>query len=205
MTAVVEVPDADVAVEAARSFGARPVALKVDALDLPHKSELGLVRLGLFGDEVIRAAAEDLLAAARVHRIDARGLLVEPMVDAGVELIVGLRRDASFGPAVVVGLGGVLTEVLDDVAIRLAPVDRETALGMLAELRGARVLDGVRGRPAVDRGAVAGLIAALSRLGDARPDIVEVDLNPVIASASGALAVDALVVLAAGPEVAVDA
>jgi len=104
------------------------------------------------------------------------------MAEAGVELIVGLRRDASFGPAVVVGLGGVLTELLDDVAIRLAPVDR---------------------------GAVAALVVALSRLGDARPDIVEVDLNPVIASAQDALAVDALVVLAAppalaGPEVAID-
>ena len=132
------------------------------------------------------------------------------MADPGVELIVGIRRDASFGPAVVVGLGGVLTEVLDDVAIRLAPVDRETALGMLAELRGARILDGVRGSSPVDRGAVADLIVALARLGDRRSDIVEVDLNPVIASAKGAVAVDALVVLAspasvAGPEGAVDA
>ncbi len=107
-----------------------------------------------------------------------------------------MRRDASFGPAVVVGIGGVLTELLDDVAIRLAPVDRDTAIGMLAELRGARILDGVRGSPPVDRGALADLIVALAGLGAARPDIVEVDLNPVIASAEGAVAVDALVVLA---------
>ena len=132
------------------------------------------------------------------------------MADRGVELIVGLRRDPSFGPAVVVGLGGVLTELLDDVAIRLAPLDRETALGMLAELRGARILDGVRGSQPVDRGAVVDLIVALARLGDARPDIVEVDLNPVIASAKGAVAVDALVVLASpaaepGPESLTDA
>ena len=99
-----------------------------------------------------------------------------------------------------VGLGGLLTEVLDDVAVRLAPVDHATALTMLAELRGAQILDGVRGAPPVDRGAVAELIVGLARLGEARPDIVEVDLNPVIASATSARAVDALVVLGATPE-----
>ena len=96
-----------------------------------------------------------------------------------------------------VGLGGLLTEVLDDVAIRLAPVDHDTALAMLAELRGAPILDGVRGAPSAHRDSVAALIVALARLGDARPDVLEVDLNPVIASATAALAVDALVVLAA--------
>lgn len=202
VTDVAAVPDTATAVEAARSFRGRPVALKLDALDLPHKSDLGLVRLGLVGDEQVRKSGDDLLAAARAHGLVARGLLVEPMAGAGVELIIGLRRDPSFGPAVVVGLGGVLTELLDDVAIRLVPVDRETAVSMLAELRGARILDGVRGSPPVDRGAVADLIVALGRLGDARPDIVEVDLNPVIASAKGAVAVDALVVLASPASVA---
>jgi len=203
------VPDPDAAVATARALGGRPVALKLDAVGLPHKSDLGLVRLGLLGDEQVRSAGDDLLATAHAHGLDARGLLVEPMADAGVELIVGLRRDPSFGPAVVVGLGGMLTEVLDDVAIRLAPLDRETALGMLAGLRGARILDGIRGSSPVDRGAVADLIVALSRLGDTRPDIVEIDLNPVIASANGAIAVDALVVLdpaaAADPERTMDA
>jgi acyl-CoA synthetase (NDP forming) len=201
VTAAMAVPDTDAAVEAARSLGGRPVALKIDAADLPHKSDLGLVRLALTGDAAVRVAAGELLSAARAQGLVARGLLVEPMADPGIELIVGLRRDPSFGPAVVVGFGGVLTEALDDVAIRLAPVDRETALGMLDDLRAARILDGLRGREAVDRGAIADLIVALSRLGDARPDIVEIDLNPVIASASGALAVDALVVLATPPEV----
>jgi acyl-CoA synthetase (NDP forming) len=207
VTDAVSVPDADGAVAASRSMGGRAVALKLDAIDAPHKSDLGLVRLGLHGDDAVRAAAAELLNAAAAHDLDARGLLVEPMAAPGVELIVGLRRDASFGPAVVVGLGGVLTEVLDDVAIRLAPVDRETALSMLAELRGARILDGMRGGAAVDRDAIADLIVALAALGDARPDIVEIDLNPVIAAAAGAMAVDALVVLAVDPgsDVPVDA
>ncbi len=194
VTAAVAVPDADAAVEAARPLAGHAIALKLDAVGLAHKSDLGLVRLGLSGDDAIRGAATDLLAIARRHGLDARGLLVEPMADPGVELIVGLRRDALFGPAVMVGLGGVLAEVLDDVAIRLAPVDRAAALAMLDDLRGRRILDGVRGGPAVDRGAIADLVVALSEFGVARPGIVEVDLNPVVASPDGALAVDALVV-----------
>ena len=195
VTTAIAARDADAAVEAARALGRNAVALKADVTGLAHKSDLGLVRLGLRGDDDIRAAADDLLATARGHGLAVDGLLVEPMAGPGVELIVGLRRDASFGPAVVVGFGGLLTEVLDDVAIRLAPVDRDSALAMLGELRGARILDGVRGSAPVDRGAIADLIVSLGKLGDAQPDIVEVDLNPVIASADGALAVDALVVL----------
>lgn len=194
VTAAVAVGDADAAVEAARSFGGQ-CALKIDAIGLAHKSDLGLVRLGLAGDTAVRAAADDLVRIATGHGLVPRGFLVEPMAEPGVELIVGLHRDAQFGPAVVVGLGGIFTEVLDDVAIRLAPVTHDAALAMLDDLRGRRILDGVRGRPAVDRAAVAELIVALARLGADRPDIVEVDLNPVIATPHGAVAVDALVVL----------
>jgi acyl-CoA synthetase (NDP forming) len=195
VTQALPAPDAAGAVAAARSLARDFVVLKVDAADLAHKSDLGLVRLGLSGDEQVHDAALDLMSSARRHGVAIRGLLVQPMAAPGVELIVGLRRDASFGGAVVVGLGGVLTELLDDVSIRLAPVDREAALGMLAELRGARILDGLRGGSPVDRRAVADLVVALSRLADTRPDIFEVDLNPVIASATGAVAVDALVVM----------
>ena len=194
--AVAVAPDAAAAVLAAPSLGGGPVVLKLDATGLSHKSDLGLVRLGLVGDDAIRGAADDLLATGRRHAINPRGLLVEPMAAPGLELIVGLRRDAQFGPAVMVGLGGIFTEVLDDVSIRLAPVRHADALAMLDDLRGRRILDGVRGRPAIDRSAIADLIVALSLLGVERPDILEVDLNPVIASPIGALAVDALVVLA---------
>jgi acyl-CoA synthetase (NDP forming) len=117
------------------------------------------------------------------------------MADRGVELILGLRQDPQFGPAVLLGLGGVLAEILDDVAIRLAPIDAAAAEAMLDDLRGARILRGARGRPAVDRSAIVSMLVALGRLGLDRPDLLEVDLNPVIASASGAVAVDALVVL----------
>ena len=123
------------------------------------------------------------------------------MAAPGVELIVGLRRDPQFGPAVLVGLGGTLAEVLDDVAIRLAPLDMTAADAMLDDLRAARLLQGVRGRLPIDRGALASMLVALGRLGVERPDVLEVDLNPVIASATGALAVDALVVLEGPPDV----
>jgi acetate---CoA ligase (ADP-forming) len=205
VTPAVAAADAGSAVDAARALGDVPVALKVDAPGLAHKSDQGLVRLGLRGDAAIRAAADELLAEAARHDVAARGLLVEPMAEAGVELIVGLRRDALFGPAVMVGLGGILTELLDDVAIRLAPVGTDDALAMLAELRGRRILDGARGRPPVDRAAVADLVVRLARLGHDRPDIVEIDLNPVIATPAGVLAVDALVVLATGDQETPDA
>ena len=119
------------------------------------------------------------------------------MAAPGVELIVGGRRDAVFGPAVLVGLGGVLAEVLDDVAVMLAPVGEAEVRRRLERLRGAPILRGVRGRPGVDLGALAGLVATVGRELVANPAILEIDLNPVVAGPSGSVAVDALVVLEA--------
>ena len=199
VTEVVAVTDAAAAVGVARTIG-RPVALKLDAVGLAHKSDVGGVALGLRGDDAVYGAALTLLEIGRRRGLAVRGLLVEAMAPPGVELILGLRRDPQFGPAVLVGLGGVLTEVLDDVSIRLAPIDAATAEAMLDDLRGSRILGTVRGRPAVDRGALVGMLVALGRLGMERPDVLEIDLNPVIASAGGAVAVDALVVLEGPPD-----
>ena len=190
-------PDAATAVAVARRIDGH-VALKLDAVGLTHKSDVGGVALGLLGDDAVYGAALMLFETARRRGLTVRGLLVEPMVPPGLELIVGLRRDLQFGPAVLVGLGGVLTVFLDDVAVRLAPIDSAAAETMLDELGGAPLLAGVRGRPGVDRAALASMLVALGRLGMARPDILEVDLNPVIAASSGAIAVDALVVLEGG-------
>ena len=120
------------------------------------------------------------------------------MAAPGIELIVGGTRDAVFGPAVLVGLGGILAEVLDDVAVLLAPVTADEVRERLATLRGASLLRGVRGRPGVDIDAVARVVAAIGDLLVADPSIVEIDCNPVIAGPDGALAVDALVVVSAG-------
>jgi acyl-CoA synthetase (NDP forming) len=172
-----------------------PVAVKLDAPGLAHKSDLGGVVLGVANRRALETALRAVLASGRGH--DPDGVLVQPMAPAGVELIVGARRDPQFGPLVLVGIGGVLAEVLDDVVVRIAPIDAAHARGMLDELRGARLLDGVRGRRGVNRTAVAALVAALGRALEANPSWREVDLNPVIAG-KDALAVDALII--ADPE-----
>ena len=186
--------DAGTAVAVARRLG-RPVALKLEAVGVTHKSDFGGVVLGLQGDDAVYGAALALFEGARRRGLEVRGLLVEPMIAPGTELILGMRRDPQFGPVVLVGLGGVLAEFLDDVAIRLAPIGDETAMAMLDDLRGAALLTGVRGRPGVDRSSVARMLVALGDLGLERRDIAEIDLNPVIANPRGAIAVDALVVL----------
>jgi len=123
-------------------------------------------------------------------------VLLTPMIGDGIEIAVGGFCDAQFGPMVMVGLGGVLIEALDDAAFRLAPVGAGEARAMLGELRAHRLLAGVRGRPPADVGALARVIAAVSALMADRPEIAELDLNPVFASPAGAAVADARVVLA---------
>ena len=190
---------ADGVVAAWRDLGGRPVAVKADAEGLAHKTEAGAVSLGVGDEDSLRAVVASL--ARRVARAGAslRGYLVEPMAPAGVELVVGGRRDPIFGPVVLVGLGGILAEVLDDVAVLLAPVPADEVRRRLERLRGAPVLRGVRGRPGVDLDALAALVSAVGRLLDQDPTIAEIDLNPVVGSPAGVVAVDALVVLEASP------
>jgi len=190
--------DPDEAAAAAADLG-YPVALKLDALGLSHKSDLGAVRLGLGSDVEVQSATRALLDLAAGARLEIRGVLVEPMAVPGLELIAGVKRDPLFGAAVLVGLGGVLAETIGDVAIRLAPVRAPEAAAMLDELRGASLLRGVRGRPPVDRHALVELLVRLGDLAAERPDIVEIDLNPVVAGPSGVVAVDALVVMEVQP------
>jgi acetyl-CoA synthetase len=194
------VNDASGAVAAADALG-YPVAVKADVTGLAHKTEIGGVRLGLANADAVRSAADKLLRDVPTFITGERrlrGLLIEPMAGPGVELIVGLVRDPQYGPAVIVGLGGMLAEVLDDTAIALAPINKPEVLLLLDGLRGAALLRGVRGRAPVDLDAAADVVVRLADFGLARPDVLEVDLNPVIVSTSGALAVDALVVLAGG-------
>jgi acetyltransferase len=191
---VVRAATPDVAVEAGAGLG-YPVVLKLDAAGHAHKSEIGGVRLGLADADGVRAAAADLFALPLPDGVTRRGLLVAQMIEGGVELIIGVERDAQFGPTVLVGLGGVLTEVLDDVALRLAPVPVDAAAEMLSGLRGAALLSGYRGSTAVDLDAIRDLIVGVGRLAVDRPDIAELDLNPVIATTAGVTIVDALVVL----------
>lgn len=161
-----------------------PVVAKVIHPDILHKSEVSGVRTGLADTTAVRAAAADLLALAPDARV-----LVQRQAE-GVELAVGALRDPDFGPVVMVGLGGVLVEVLGDVAFALAPLDAEEALRRLRGLRGWPVLAGARGREPVDAEALACAVVAVGDLIASRPDISEFDLNPLFASAAGCVAAD---------------
>ncbi|HWI15164.1 MAG TPA: acetate--CoA ligase family protein, partial [Burkholderiales bacterium] len=170
----------------------------IESPDILHKTEAGGVKLGLTDANGVRAAYDAIAADARRHKPDARieGVLVQAMSRGDVELVVGLQNDPAFGVVVMVGLGGIHIEVLKDVAFRQAPVTEAEAACMLDELRGRALLDGVRGRPPVDRAALTRLISAVSRFGAAAGTrLQELDLNPVLAGKDGVTAVDWLMVL----------
>ena len=186
------------AVTAAARIGG-PVALKVQSPDITHKTEAGAVALSLMGDAAVRDAYKRVLAGAKAAHPDAavRGVLVQAMAPPGREIILGITRDATFGPMLMVGLGGIHVEVLRDVAFAPVPIGPDEALALLGELKGAALLDGVRGAPPADRTALAELMARLSRFAADHADLIEeIDLNPVIvhAQGQGLTVVDALIV-----------
>jgi acyl-CoA synthetase (NDP forming) len=188
----------DQAVAAAATIGGA-VALKVQSPDILHKTEAGAVMLGLAGEATVREAYRTVLAQALAAHPAARidGVLVQAMAQRGHEMIVGVTREPDFGPLLMVGLGGIHVEVLHDVAFAPVPLDADEAMSLLGELKGAALLDGVRGEPAADRAALADLIAALSRFAADHADrIAEIDLNPVIVhrAGEGLTIVDALIV-----------
>jgi acetate---CoA ligase (ADP-forming) len=186
-----------------------PLALKVQSPDLPHKTEVGGVRLGIGDAAALRQSYDAMLAELRRRRPEARlqGVLLQPMAPPGVEVILGTIRDPGFGPLVMIGAGGVMTELFKDVAYRLAPVDADGARRMLGELRIARLLDGFRGAPAADIEALTALVVQLSQFAADHRDLVqEVELNPVIVHRAGAgcTVVDALLTVAKPAEGAAD-
>jgi acyl-CoA synthetase (NDP forming) len=177
-----------------------PVVLKVQSPDIAHRSDVGGVRLGVADEAGVRAAWDEVLAAVRSHQPEARieGMLVTRQVTPVVELLAGVNVDPQFGPVVVAGAGGIFTEVLADVALRLPPLDEEEAVAMLQELRAAPLLHGARGRPHADVGAAARALARLGELAlDLGPRLRALDVNPllVLPEGQGCLAVDALLVL----------
>ena len=190
--------DRNAAVEACEALG-YPVALKIASPDLPHKSEIGGVVLGLDDAEAVEAAFDALVARVRERAPQARvdGVLVARMAPPGVEMILGTSQDPVFGPVVMLGLGGVFVEVMRDVTLRVAPFDLGEARRMIGEIRAAAVLDGMRGQAAADKDALARALARLSDIAAANADTIEsIDINPfiVLPRGRGALAVDALIV-----------
>ena len=185
--------DADQAMAAARAIGGR-VVLKIASDDIAHKSDIGGVVLNLEGDAAVADAFRRIMAVAPAGaRVD--GVLVAPMRSNGLELFVGCTRDPQWGPVIAVGLGGVWVEVLQDVALRPLPIDATEVRRMFGELRGAKLLHGVRGMQAADLGAVADVIA---RIGDAAvalgPDLEALEVNPLWVRGGDVEALDALAV-----------
>ncbi|HZI39959.1 MAG TPA: acetate--CoA ligase family protein [Acidimicrobiia bacterium] len=181
------------AAEAADLIG-YPVVVKLCGAAIAHKTERGLVRLGLRDAASVQATAAELLAAARPEDGDV-GLLVAPMVSGARELIAGFLRDDEFGPCVMLGIGGIFTEALGDVAFRLAPLDAADAADLIDDLANQALLGAVRGEPPVDRAALARILLGLAEVGESDGRIRSIDLNPLIVADGVPVAVDALVEL----------
>jgi len=182
----------DEAVAKAAEIG-YPVVLKGSGEELAHKTELDLIALDLKNEAEVREAFKKLTSTKGAN---VKEVLVQQMVKGDRELVVGLTRDAQFGPCVMFGLGGIFTEILEDVSFRVAPLTRYDAMDMMNDIKGKKILDAFRGKPAVDREALADLLIAVGQIGLDHDEVAEIDLNPLKLVGDKPVAVDALVVLA---------
>ena len=177
-----------------------PVVLKVVSRDIAHKSDVGGVVLNLDDGAAVEAAFDTIMSRAKAAVPGAAidGVSVQQMAKPGTEVIVGMTTDEQFGPVMMFGLGGIMVEVLKDVAFRLVPLTERDAGQMLTDIKAAPILEGVRGAPPVDKAALTRTILGVSKLVEQHPEIRELDLNPVFAYPDGAVAVDARIVVAEG-------
>jgi len=178
------------ALAAARLFGF-PVVMKGILPGEIHKTESGLVRLGVASEE----EAKKIFGELNIKMAGKGKILVQKQVESGLELIAGMIRDPQFGPCVMLGLGGVFTEILKDTVFAVAPVSHGEALSMIARLKSQKILNGFRAYPTVNRKALAKILVGLGNLGCENPNIKEIDINPIIAGGKGLVAVDAVIVL----------
>ena len=174
-----------------------PVVLKVASTDVVHKSDAGGVKLGLKTAKQVGKACDDILGAIRLKYPEAniQGVSVQKMARPGVEVIIGMSKDEQFGPVLMFGLGGILVEVLKDVSFRIVPLTRRDAAEMIREIKGYPLLEGYRGQEPVDVSNLEEMLLKVSEFVEKRPDIKEIDLNPIFAYSRGAIAVDARVIL----------
>ncbi|SDX40913.1 acetyl-CoA synthetase [Albimonas donghaensis] len=193
---------AEAAADMAAALGF-PVVMKIDSPDLPHKTEAGGIALNLKSAEAVKDAYAAMMTRVKAYKADARieGVLIQRMAPAGVEIVVGARRDPTFGAVIVVGLGGVMVELMRDSVAAPAPVTPHEASEMLARLRGAAVLDGFRDLPPVDKAKLAEVVARVSEFAaDAGAGLAELDVNPLICRGDDIVAVDALIIPGAGED-----
>ena len=190
---------ATTAAQAVEASAGQEVAMKIVSPQILHKSDAGGVRLGVSGERNVRTAFREIVDSAGAYDPDAdiRGVLVSPMAEPGLEVIVGTKFDEQFGPVILFGIGGVLVEVLEDVAFRVLPISPRSARKMIDDIRSVKLLDGFRGQPSADRKAIQRLLLAISEVVEAYPAIRSMDLNPVIVHEDGLTVVDARILLKA--------
>jgi acyl-CoA synthetase (NDP forming) len=186
------------AVAVSREFGF-PVVLKVASPDIVHKSDIGGVKVGLTNATQVSKAYREIMTSVKQKEPNAsiHGVSVQPMAKPGVEIIIGMSKDAQFGPVIMFGLGGILVEILKDVSFRIVPLAKRDAREMIRDIKGYPVLEGYRGQPPSDVAALEDMILKVSAFVERTPVIKELDLNPVFAYKDGAIAVDARIVLEA--------
>ncbi|MBI5605305.1 MAG: acetate--CoA ligase family protein [Deltaproteobacteria bacterium] len=178
--------------KAAMDFG-YPLVLKGNSPEITHKTEKDLIRLDIRNEQEAETAFQEIMD----HMNDKTGtVLVQEMLKGKRELLAGLTRDPQFGPCVLFGLGGIFTEILEDVSFRIAPLDRKQALEMMQETKAWKMLDAIRGMAAVDKDLLADILIRIGQIGLEIEAIKEIDINPLIVSGNRPIAVDALIVLA---------
>jgi acyl-CoA synthetase (NDP forming) len=174
-----------------------PVALKIASADVIHKSDAGGVKLDLKTAAQVGKAYAEILKSIKKEYPGAKiqGISVQKMAKPGVEVIIGVSKDAQFGPVLMFGLGGILVEILKDVSFRIVPLEKRDAREMIREIKGYPVLDGYRGTEPVNVAKLEEMILKVSAFVEQHPEVEQLDLNPVFASSGGAIAVDARVIL----------
>jgi acyl-CoA synthetase (NDP forming) len=174
-----------------------PVALKIASSDITHKSDSGGVKLGLTTSTEVGSAYDEILSSIKQKfpKVKIQGVSVQKMAQPGIEVIIGISKDAQFGPVVMFGLGGIFVELLKDVSFRIVPLTRKDAGEMIKEIKGYQILKGYRGQEPADVPSLEQLIVKVAELAEQNPQIKELDLNPVFAYKNGAVAVDARVIL----------
>ena len=189
-------PARDEAISVSRQFGF-PVVLKIVSPDIVHKSDAGGVKLGLRTSKQVGKAYDDILSAVKQKHPQAviQGVSVQKMARPGVEVIIGMTKDAQFGPVLMFGLGGILVEILKDVSFRIVPLTKRDAGEMIREIKGYPLLEGYRGQEPVDVSKLEELLLKVSDFVEQNPEVKEIDLNPIFAYSDGAVAVDARVIL----------
>ncbi len=174
-----------------------PVVLKISSVEITHKSDAGGVKVNITDDAAVMKAFDDIMASVKKtypHTV-LEGVSVQAMAKPGTEIIIGMTKDHQFGPVIMFGLGGIMVEMLKDVAFRTIPLDKEQALGMIKGIKGFRLLQGYRGEAPADIDSLSDMIVKISEFIDKTPEIKEMDMNPVFVYSDGAVVADARIVL----------